>query len=403
MHLAVATIGFAAAALALAYVSAHASTTANLNDFYREAWPAYQALIHGHVVEFLRIGPPYVGSLVLRAPFAFIAGALGAGSRVVYFASALPCLIGAVAFCTWLGAQPRRNGRAGWGSRISPVVLCIFNPVVLIALLGGHPEEILGVVLCVAGVALAANGNVGWSGLLVGLAVVNKPWALVAVPVALAAMPSQRRRGLVIIGATAGAILVPITLVRSHGLSAGAAGAQLGAHSGSIFNPPQLLWWFGRHSWIVAQARPVIVLMSIVCAGLWWSLRGRGRPSSDRGNEVLLLLVLVLLLRAALDPWNNIYYHVPFLLALMAYEIRAGRMPLLTVIYTFALVIAVPIAGVPHMSHDLRAAVYAAIVIPTIGFIAAKLYLPVGVWWRPAGAGQRMLRGHGPAEEATLA
>jgi hypothetical protein len=403
VHLIVTIVGCAAAAMTLAYVSAYASTTAKLNDFYREAWPAYQALIHGHLVEFLRLGPAYVGSLVLRAPFALIPSAWGGGSRAVYFASALPCLIAMVLFCTWLGAQPRRNGKIGWGSRINPIVLCIFNPVVLIALLGGHPEEILGAVLCAGGVALAANGNVGWAGILIGVAVINKPWALVAVPVALAVMPSHRRQGLLIIAATVGAVMIPVTLVRAHGLSATGAGAQLGVHSGTIFNPPQLLWWFGSHSWIVRQARPAIVLMSVACAALWWLLVARNRPLADRSRDALLLLALVLLLRAALDPWNNLYYHVPFLFALMAYEVRSGRMPLLTVTYTFVLLVVVPIGGLPHMSHDLRAAVYAAIVLPTIACIAAKLYLPADAWRRFAGVFRAALAGRAAAEKATLA
>jgi hypothetical protein len=341
--------------------------------------------------------------LVLRAPFALIPSAWSAGSRLVYFSTALPCLIAAVAFCTWLAAQPRRGGKIGWGSRINPIVVCIFNPLTLVALLGGHPEEVLGAVLCVGGVALAANGNVGWAGLLIGLAVINKPWALVAVPVALVVMPSDRRRGLLVIAATAGAVMIPITLVRAHGLSAGSAGAQLGTQSGTIFNPPQLLWFFGPHSWIVSHARQAIIFISVACAALWWAVRARVRPSRDLGTDALLLLALVLLLRAALDPWDNLYYHVPFLFALVAYEVRSGRMPLLTIMYTFVLLIFVPIGSVPHMSPDLRAAVYAVIVVPTIGFMGAKLYLPDAAWERILATVRSALPRRPAAEKATLA
>ena len=66
--------GIVLAVAVLAYASATGSTLIRLNDFYREAWPAYQALRHGHLGGFVREGPPYVGSLVLRAPLAMIPG-----------------------------------------------------------------------------------------------------------------------------------------------------------------------------------------------------------------------------------------------------------------------------------------------------------------------------------------
>ena len=36
------------------------------------------------------------------------------------------------------------------------------------------------------------------------------------------------------------------------------------------------------------------------------------------GEEVLLLLAVLLLLRCVLDPWNVVYYELPFLLALLS-------------------------------------------------------------------------------------
>ncbi len=41
---------------------------------------------------FVRQGPTYVGSLILRAPFAMVPVIWGGGKRAVYFASALPCM-----------------------------------------------------------------------------------------------------------------------------------------------------------------------------------------------------------------------------------------------------------------------------------------------------------------------
>jgi len=377
-NLIVAALGIAASVAVVAYATSASSTVAKLNDFYRESWPAYDALAHGHLVGFLGLGPAYVGSLVLRAPFALIPTAWGAGPTAVYFASALPCMFAVAAFCTWLAAQPRKRGGIGWASRINPIVCCIFNPLVLVALFGGHPEEVLGAVLCVFAVVLAAKGRIGWAGVVTGLAVANKSWALVAVPVVFVAMPADRRRGLIVIAATAAAVLVPVLLAGGQSVNASAASAQIGG----IFNPPQLLWWLGPHQWVVREARAAIVLVAVVCAVLWWLRRARARPPRAEMVDVLLLLALVLLVRAALDPWNNLYYHVPFLFALIAWEVRSGRIPLLTFVYTVALLIVVPVHGIPSMSGDLRAAAYAAVVLPTFAWLAARLYWADGAWKR---------------------
>lgn len=315
------------------------------------------------------MAPAYVGSLVLRVPAAMVPTVWNASPRAVYFASATPCIIALVAFCTWLAAQPRTNGGITWASRLGPLMLCILNPIFVVALLGGHPEEILGAVLCVAAVVTATRGRAGWAGFLIGLAVVNKSWALVAVPVVLVSLPAGRRRAALIAAATVAVVMIPATALHGGGITDGSVGTGIG----TIFNPPQLLWWFGSHSWIAGHARFLIIAVAICCAAAWWP---RARSASARSSDPLLLLAMVLLLRAALDPWNNLYYHVPFLLALIAYEVRSGRMASLGFIYTFVVLIVVPIGGLPHMSHDLRAAVYACVVLPTFAALAWRLYAP---------------------------
>ena len=367
----IAILATAAAVAATAAAANEASGLVRLNDFYREAAPSYLALMHGHLVGFARLTPAYGGSLVLRAPFALLATLWGSSLRAVYFASALPCMLAAVAFCVWLTAQPRRH-RPSWPAACIVILCCIANPITLIVLFGGHPEEVLGAVLCVVAVMLAADGRAELAGVLIGLAVANKPWALVAVPVVVAALPARRGRALLLAAGSAAAVLLPLALAREHGLSAAGNGVEVGV----IFNPPQLLWWFGDRSWIVREARPGIVLVSILLAALWYWVRPRvNRPSSSHALEALRLLALVLLLRAALDPWNNLWYHIPFLFAVLALEVRSGHLPLLMAAFTLALLIVVPVGGVA-MSTNLRAGVYAAIVLPIIAWLALTLYLP---------------------------
>lgn len=355
----------------LAYAVAAAPNVARFNDFYREAAPSYLALAHGQLVEALRLTPSYGGSLVLRAPFAMPVAALGAGTRAIYLASALPCVLAAVAFSVWLALGPvgRVRRRDAGRARIAATVCCMGSPIVLILFFGGHPEEILGAVLCVAAVVLAARGRAGWAGVLAGLAVANKPWALVAVPVVIAVLPRGRIRATIFAAGSACLVLLPIVAVRDHGaLRASAHGAQVAG----LFNPPQLLWWFGRDSWIVNDARPGIVLISVLLALLWRLRRPTVRPGTSATQDALLLLALVLLLRAALDPWNNVYYHLPFLFALLALEARPARMPWATMGATLALLCVVPIGLIP-MAGDLRAALYAALVLTLAGGLAAKL------------------------------
>src|SRR5579862_5537331 len=207
----VAALGVTLSASFFAWLCSLPSKQAKLSDFYHEAWPSYQALLHGHVLEFIRLAPGYFGSLVLRAPFALIAGALGGHSRAVAFATGLPCLAAAAIFVSWLSATPRRGGEITWHGRITPVLLIFATPIFEGSLIMGHPEEVLGAVLCVLAVILASRGHANWCGVLLGLAIVNKTSALVAVPVAFAVLPKgSRLRSMTIMAIIAGAVLAPL-------------------------------------------------------------------------------------------------------------------------------------------------------------------------------------------------
>ena len=336
------------------------------NDFFHEAYPAYRALIHGHVGSFFQLAPAYVGSLILRAPFALLAGAFGADKQGIYIATALPCLFAG----SWLGVWwARERWRlAGGGSLFSLLVLCALNPVVILCLSFGHPEDVLGGALCVAAVLMSARGRAGWAGVLAGLAVVNKSWGLVVVPIVLISRPAGRRRATLAMIVTTAAVMVPALLLRQVG-SASSAAATLGSTVGDNF-PSQLLYWFGQKSFVVQHAHYLIVAAAVVAALIWWRRKALA-PPQEASRQALLLLAMVLLLRAALDPEDNIYYHVPFLMAMMAYE--QGRMPRLTILATAVLVAIIP----PwyHLSATQTSIAYTATVLPLLIWMALHLYV----------------------------
>jgi hypothetical protein len=353
----------------------------NLNDFYAEAWPAYRAASHGHLLHAFQLSPAYVGSLVLRAPFALVPTIWGGGPRAVFFAAGLPCMLAVAGFCVWVAEQLRRHGRSVVVAALAPVLLCIFSPVIIIALGDGHPEELLGAVLCVAAVVCAARGNVKLAGVLIVLAVINKSWALAAVPVVLAVMPTIPRRAIALLAAGAGIVAVIVAVSASQGVHA----FSLTGTIGDIFNPPQLLWWFGRQSWIVQKSRALILLIAIALSVVWRLGRKRDLTGSQAVPEALLLLALVLFARAAFDPWDNLYYHVPFLFALIAYETTSGRLPRLTLIYSILLFMAVPLKSFPPMSFHTRAVAYACVAVPTFLWMGVRVYGGAGAWKRLLG------------------
>src|ERR1700691_6071536 len=200
------------------------------NDYEIEAQPAFNALTHGHGLEFLRLSPAYGGSLVERAPFALLPGLWGGGALAVYRMVALPCLLAGVALGVWLCAHMRAAGaKTLW--RAVALGICVANPLTLQALELGHPEELLGACLCVAAVLLAVRGHSLWAGVLLGLAIANKEWALIAVGPVLLALPAAgigapRWKPAIVCLASAGAVtalvLAPLVLVSPGGFAAGA-------------------------------------------------------------------------------------------------------------------------------------------------------------------------------------
>jgi hypothetical protein len=359
--------------------------TPAFTDYETEIEPAAQALRAGHLNDFLALLPAYGGSLVLRSPFAFLPNLWGGGYLALFRSLALPCLAAGAGLGVYLWAQATRLGRgrvAAW----TALCLCAINPLTLRALEIGHPEELLGGALCVAAALAASRRHPLAAGLLLGLAIANKPWAVLAViPVALIA-PERRVLLLGAAGAAAAAGLAPLLLAGSAEARHAASAAP---NAAKIFQPWQVWWFLGEHghvvrgnfgvkpdyraapSWISHVARPVVVLLPVALS-LALAPRLRSRPWHDG----LLLLVLVLLLRCVLDPWNVIYYELPFLLALVAWEVHArDGAPVISLAVT--VLCWVTLEQLTHQaSPDVQAAAFLAWSLPLAVAIGVRLFDP---------------------------
>jgi heme exporter protein D len=373
------------------------------NDYDTEARPAFDALVHGHVLDFLRLAPAYGGSLVERAPFALLPGLWGGGQLAVYRAVALPCLLAGALLGLWLLSGMRARG----DSRLARAValgVCVANPLTLRALELGHPEELLGGCMCVAAVLLAGRGRWLASGAILGLAVANKEWALLAAgPVLLALPPGVRVRAVGAAAAVAAAVLAPLALVSSGGFTA--AGQAVAAPPSLIFQPWQVFWFLGHHgalvhgafgiakpgyrvapAWTGSFSHPLILALGLLVTVVLWvggarrpgRLPARVRASRLGLEDALLALALLLLLRCVLDTWDAVYYPLPFILALLAWETRRGdgRPPVLTL--ASSLLMWASFQWLPeHASPDTQAAFFLAWTVPLAAWLTARLQ-PVG-------------------------
>ena len=147
----------------------------------------------------------------MRAPFALAAHGLGGGDVAVFRAVGLPCLLAGAVLGVSLAASLIARS-AGRGTIAIVVGLCAANPITLRALDVGHPEELLGAALSAGAVLVALRGRPTWAGVLLGLAVANKAWALLAVGPVLLALPARRWWALGIAWGVALAFMLPLLL-----------------------------------------------------------------------------------------------------------------------------------------------------------------------------------------------
>ena len=309
-------------------------------DFYAEAYPAYDRLMGGDVGGFLDHLPGYSGFTVsVGGPAALLTGALGGAETMVFRLTAAPGLLGLAAVGVAVAGPVRAAGSRWW-----PVFLIVAagGALALQTLKDGHPEDLLATAGAVGAVLTARSGRVGWSSLLLVLAIVSKQWAVLAiVPAALAAPRGGWR--IAAVGATGTLLLLGLQTQLGGPVHGGVT------NTGLLFHPHQVFWPFGIPAtpefiagghgtrmgpeWLASLTRPLIVGGGALLALAWWLCSG---PDRNR-DDVLAVLALALLLRCMLDPWNLVYYHLPLAVTLAAWEARRGRsVPVLAVIVNAA-------------------------------------------------------------------
>jgi hypothetical protein len=302
------------------------------SDYGVEAWPAYFALRTDGVHDFLRLMPAYGGFVsFVGAPLSLLGGGLDTSFRL----QALPGLLALAALAVALAAGNRRHA-------VLAIGLAAGSPVAYMALAAGHPEDVLAAAAAVGAVLFARNGRATAAGVLLAVAVVAKQTAVLAILPAAFALPRPRWRTVAIPVATGALVYGSLLLLHRNVHGSGLA-------AGAFFHPWQVWWPLGVPSdpaweaaghgattspaWLAPIPHPLIVALAVPLSALWYWRAGPARPRED----AFALLALLALERCLLDPWNLGYYHLPLVLALLAWECLQRRMPVITLATTAAI------------------------------------------------------------------
>jgi hypothetical protein len=384
----------AAASVLLAYLNG------STGDYPSDAGPTIRALLDGHVGSALAT-QPVMGSLsvLVRLPFAALASVTGGGELAAYRLGCIPCLM-ALGLAGLLLARTMVRAGAKPYAGAAAAAICVVNPLTWEALRLGHPEELLGAAFVVAAALYAAEERSLAAGVALGLALATKQWAAIAVLPVLAVAPGRRIK----LGAVALTVAAVLTLPVVIGNASGFYGASRQAGwAGQRVYPFNAVWPLaptedrvisvGKEmsvvtvrvipTWLAHLLHPAIVVLAIPLTAAALFVRRR-----FRAEDVFALLALAFLLRCLLDPVDNAYYHVPFMLSLAFWECLAWkRPPLLALLASLAVWFAFYKATMFH-TNDLRNAVYLIVTLP----FGLSLFTALFARSDSAGARRRELR-----------
>jgi hypothetical protein len=339
-------------------------------DYFVEAWPAYFYLRVDGVGKFLHLLPAYSGfATLLGAPVAL----LGRSMDTTFRLDALPGVLGLAALGVAFASRMRGHGHA-----LLALALVAGSPVAYLALDAGHPEEVLAASASVGAVLVALRGRDTAAGVLLAIAILAKQTAVLAVLPAALALPRPTRRVIAIPVLAAVLVYGPLYFVSRHSVNG------TGIGTAGSFHPCQIWWPFGvpattawaaaghggriSPAWLMPIPHPLIVALALPLSGLWWWRRGEGRPRED----AFALLALLSLERCLLDPWNLGYYHLPLVLALLAWESERRRPPVIALASTAAVWLTFHTLELRNGSMPLLT--YLAWTLPIAAALARALY-----------------------------
>ena len=343
------------------------------NDFNQSALASLEHLQRFEIGAFLDGSSIEAGSYILRAPLVFVPKLWGGGGQSLFAIMTVPAVLALIVLAVALWRYSLLRG-ARPGAALVVLLLVAANPFAFTALVPGHSEEVVGAALCVGAIVAAGRGRAIVAAALVGLAIANKAWGVLAVAPVLLMLRERRLLAFAVMAAIPALVYLPVVF---RGM-AGVDGLLVAAQTESIFRPWQVWWFFAdpdqvhtevfesaafeyrnAPDWVVHINHPLAVLVpTLICLAL--ARRMRERPWQD----MMLLLSLMLLLRCMLDVANNAYYHLPFVFALLTWEVlaRSGlpRRTLAVTLVGYPMLVLLPYAS----SSDAQAAVYLATSVP---------------------------------------
>lgn len=305
-------------------------------DYPGDAGVAVSALDHGHLATYLSSHPvmgPF--ATLFEAPFAL----LGASELSAYHWACLGCALILVALGRLLFGLARERGATELGATLI-AVLCVLNPITVDAFQAGHPEELLTAALAIGAVVVAGRGQSVRAGLLLGLAVASKQWAVLAVLPVLMALPSGRRRAAAVGLGVLAVLTLPALIASPEAFFHAQGNAASGGGNATIWSawypasPATVHHVIGGSvtlheipTALQSLTHPLVVALFLVLPLAVWAWRGKFGLDPERA---IALLALLALLRCVLDPVDNLYYHAPLLLALLAWDATSpvGRLPI---------------------------------------------------------------------------
>jgi len=343
-----------------------------------DAAPALHGAVTGDIGALVHHQPIMgMGSVLVRLPAVAAAHAGGGDLTDEYKAGAFVCLTIAGLLALWIASAAIELG-ASRAQGVALFALLVAATIFTRAVPFGHPEEPLAATLAVASAVAALRGQTVGAGVLLGLAVGTKEWALLAVIPVLAVTGAQWKRTGIVALAAAALLFLPYAIGDPSAFSH----ARSARNAKDLTATPANVWWragvlhprpghpgtgFKTAPAAVAKvARPAVLILGVGLGLLFWRRR-LARPAAD----VLAVLGLLFLLRVVLDTQTYSYHHIPALMAIPVWEVVARkRFPVVGLLAAGALQITARLV-VPHVSADAFNAIYLAWALPLVAYLAA--------------------------------